>query len=1342
MSKRRSGDDELNVAQAEPDLSNLTEHQRHVVTAQTFTAKQTPISYFALFRFATPFELAINILGLICAIAAGTTQPLLTVVFSSLTNTFNEFGRAAGALDGTPSAQAIYEGARRNLLDEASKNVLYLLYIGIGMLITTYLYIGAWTYTGECSTRRIREKYLAATLRQNVAWHDATGAGAITSHIENDTHLVQEGISEKIPIMAMYVSTFFAGFVVAFIQSWRLTLVLLVIVPVIGVVGGVMEAFSAKYKKISLDELSLGSTLGEEVFSSIRNAHAFGTQVKLARLYDTYNQRALAVGRKFALTTGVGLSGFFFVVYAAYGLAFYAGCQFILKGYMNAGEVIGTFLAVLIGAFSLSEVAPKAQSVAFAIAAGTKLFSTIDRKPVIDSSSPAGLRPDSCQGMFQLEKVDAIYPSRPNVQVLFGFDAIFPPGKMTALVGGSGSGKSTVVALLERWYDVVGGVIKLDGVPIQDLNLKWLRSQIGLVSQEPTLFAGSVAENIGYGLIDKFQEDTPDQRQLRIVEAAKSANAHGFISQLPEGYDTLIGERGMLLSGGQKQRIAIARAIIGDPKVLLLDEATSALDTASEAIVQEALDRASAGRTTVAIAHRLSTIKNADQIIVMSAGSKIESAMTNENGVSAHAQLLSIADGAYSQLVAAQKLREEAGNDGASHENMSSSSSTLSDDEDKVVPGEMTREQAEKLAELEKPQFENLQRTGTGRSAASEVLARQLQEEEGLAQKRKKLGLFRILARLMNVNRDQRWQYLIILGCSTLVGAVYPAFSLIFAGAVTDLGRDPTTDRAALEAGGNKWGLWSFVTAVMAAISVGFQAYFAAQMGEVLARSMRFQTFAATLRQDISYFDRDENSTGHLTSRVTDLAQKVNSLLGITGAIIVQNIAVIVIGSIIALVFAPKVAGVSLALVPLNLIAGFARLYVVELKDEVNKKSHGASAQMACESAAAIRTVASLRREEGCCDLYSAKLDEPQRRTNRAAVKSGFLYALSQAFAFWVIALVFWYGSRQLASGEISTRDFFVALISSTFASIETGAVFSYVPDVSKAKGAATTFFDLVDSRPVIDAEDPAGEKLALIKTDEKAISASGRITFKNVHFRYASRPHVRVLRGLDLEIPAGSTVAIVGPSGSGKSTIIQLVERFYDPLAGQVQVDGIDISTYNIQSYRSNVALVSQEPTLYAGTVKFNITLGAMKPAEQVTQSEIEQACRDANIHDFIMSLPDGYNTEVGGKGTQLSGGQKQRIAIARALIRDPRILLLDEATAALDSQSERVVQAALDKASKGRSTIAVAHRLSTIQNADLIYVLKDGKVAERGKHSELLAKRGIYFELVAQQSLEKRAA
>jgi ATP-binding cassette subfamily B (MDR/TAP) protein 1 len=279
---------------------------------------------------------------------------------------------------------------------------------------------------------------------------------------------------------------------------------------------------------------------------------------------------------------------------------------------------------------------------------------------------------------------------------------------------------------------------------------------------------------------------------------------------------------------------------------------------------------------------------------------------------------------------------------------------------------------------------------------------------------------------------------------------------------------------------------------------------------------------------------------------------------------------------------------------------------------------------------------------------------------------------------------------------------------------------------MGKAHHSAQQLKTLFDRKPVIDTWSNDGERVEHVE---------GTIEFRDVHFRYPSRPEQPVLRGLNLDIRPGQYVALVGASGCGKSTTIALLERFYDPLAGGVYIDGKEISTLNVNEYRSFVALVSQEPTLYQGSIKDNILLGS--PLDHVPDEAIEFACREANIYDFIVSLPEGFNTIVGSKGALLSGGQKQRIAIARALIRDPKVLLLDEATSALDSESEHVVQAALDKAAKGRTTIAVAHRLSTIQKADVIYVFDQGRIVEAGTHSELMRKNGRYAELVNLQSL-----
>ena len=372
--------------------------------------------------------------------------------------------------------------------------------------------------------------------------------------------------------------------------------------------------------------------------------------------------------------------------------------------------------------------------------------------------------------------------------------------------------------------------------------------------------------------------------------------------------------------------------------------------------------------------------------------------------------------------------------------------------------------------------------------------------------------------------------------------------------------------------------------------------------------------------------------------------------------------------------------------------------------------------------------MASLTTETEIYTDYRDQLANQARTSFRSNLRLSALYAFSQSAMFLAIALGFWYGGTLIGSGEYSLFQFFICFSEIIFGAQSAGTVFSFAGDMSKAKNAAAELKLLMDRTPTIDPWSEDGETLDHVE---------GTLEFRDVHFRYPTRPDVSVLRGLNLTVKPGQYIALVGASGCGKSTTIALLERFYDPLAGGVYIDGKEISSLNLNDYRSHIALVSQEPTLYQGTIKDNILLGADRGV--ISDERIIQACKDANIYEFILSLPDSFATEVGSKAALLSGGQKQRIAIARALLRDPKILLLDEATSALDSESEKVVQAALDAAAKGRTTIAVAHRLSTIQKADLIYVIDKGVVVERGTHTELMTLRGRYRELVSLQSLEK---
>ncbi|KAK9367521.1 P-loop containing nucleoside triphosphate hydrolase protein [Lipomyces kononenkoae] len=1258
-----------------PEEADILRNQVQVTPVQ--------MSFFKLYRYATRYDIAVLIFGYFCSIVAGALLPIMTIVFGQLSQTFVTYF----AYGGTPEA----------FQHEIDKYTLYFVYLGIGMIVFTFVETYIHIDRGEVLSSRIREQYLLATLRQNIGYFDKLGSGEITTRITADTNLVQEGMSEKVGLILTGVATFVSAFVIGFIKSWKLTFILLSVVVAIVVTMGFLSTFMAKFALRSLEGYSVGGTLAEEVISSVRNVQAFGVQDRLANEYDKY----LRITEKWGFRQGAALAIMFgtlwFYIYCNYALAFWEGSRFVEWGSSSVGAVISVLMSMMIGAFSLGQIGPNVRSITSGISAASKIFATIDRQSIIDATSEEGEILDSINGDIELKDVKFIYPSRPDVTILEDMNLKIPAGNTVALVGSSGSGKSTIVGLVERFYQPISGVVSLDGHDITKLNTKWLRQQIALVSQEPTLFGCSVYENVAYGLIGTKYENAPeDEKRRLIIEACEQANAWDFIQTLPEGLETNVGERGFLMSGGQKQRIAIARAIVSNPKVLLLDEATSALDTKSEGIVQDALDKAAKSRTTIVIAHRLSTIKDADLIVVMSKGKIIEQGKHND---------LLDKRGMYYELVEAQKIEK-----------------LKQFDEDKdAESGESEYAAEEKELEYrEDTNILDMTRTRTKQSISSVAVANRVVSQQ------KKYGIWNSMVMLFNMNRPELPIMSVGIMSAVINGLAYPVLSVFFAKCVSAFEVTPAQYpqmRSTINFYSGMFFMLAWVEGIAYVVTFSLLSY----VSQKLVRRIRFQSFRQMLRQDIAYFDREENTTGSLTSTLSKDAQSVEGLSGATLGQILLSTVTVVAGTILSLAVAWKLALVAFACMPIMVGCGFLRFYMLQHFQEQAKVAYDRSASFACEATGAIRTVASLTREEDVFLKYRAEIEGQVTSSRISTLRSSFLYGLSQGLTLFIMALVFWYGSTQLKNHTYSTVQFFICFISVVFGSQSAGTVFSFAPDMGKAKQAAENIQTLFHSIPQVDSWSTDG-----IVPQE----VEGNIEFQDVHFRYPTRPEVPVLRGLNLTVHKGQYVALVGSSGCGKSTTIGLIESFYIPLAGKILMDGQDISTLNVNAYRSHIALVQQEPVLYAGSIRYNISLGS---PEDVTEEEIYAASRQANIHDFIMSLPDGYDTLCGTKGALLSGGQKQRIAIARALIRHPKILLLDEATSALDSESEKVVQEALDKAAKGRTTIAVAHRLSTIQNADVIYVFENGKVLESGTHQELLANRAKYYELVQLQALER---
>ncbi|CAG8589114.1 1899_t:CDS:10 [Acaulospora morrowiae] len=1238
---------------------------------------QEDITFLQLFRYATPFDRAIVALGTILALLNGAAMPLLTIIFSDAIQAFSMFTLSV-------RENGFTEAAADNLYSTIMSKVKLFLILGVVVLAISYKQMAIWMILGERQAKRVRQIYYEAILRQDISFFDSVSTGDIITRISSDINLFQEGISEKVGLVIQYVSTFITGFIIGFTKGWLLTLVLCSVFPLLAITGGFMGKLLAASTLQGQDAYAAAGSVAEQVLSGIRTVTAFGGQERELRRYVSKLQVAYFAGRKKAAITGVSLASILFIVFCAFGLAFWYGSILVVDGKLNGGQVLNVFFSILIGAISLGHASPNISAIGNSLGAAKNLFSVIDRVPVINSADPSGtkLTKSSVKGRLEFRNIDFYYPSRPDVQVLKNFNLDIEAGQTIALVGGSGSGKSTIVGLLERFYNPTKGQIFLDGENINDINIKSLRAQIGLVGQEPVLFPESIRQNIAWGTAP----DTPEADLDEIIEACKKSNAHEFINDLPNKYDTNVGEKGSLMSGGQKQRIAIARALIKDPPILLLDEATSALDTESERLVQEALDAASSNRTTIVIAHRLSTIKNVDKIVVMSKGEILE--------VGHHEELIS-KRGVYYGLVQAQELKTKG----------DTSKSVLFPEDEKdedLLDYKRDNNNIKITVEDEKRLEMALCKISTNESITKSIIEKEFKE------KAKQPAPFTRVFKL------QRPEYvLMFFGAvsAAINGTIMPLFSIIFA---TLLDVFSKIDRPhELRHDANFWALMFILLGIASFLANFFQNFLFILSGERLTKRLRTITFEKLLKQDIGYFDDERNSTGILTSKLALDASRVEGLTGTLMGSILQTGTNMIAGMIIAFASGWKLALVVLAITPAILISGYIQMKALAGFGAKTAKAYEESGQIVQQSVSNIRTIASLTREDTFKDLYKTSIRKPHRISLKGSIISSIGFGLSQGAMFFVYALAFWYGERLIENQEYNMKQMMKVLFAIVFSSIAAGQASTFAPNSAKAKIAALSIFEILDHHSRIDPTQNEGK--------DRPTPVTGSANIRDAYFNYPARPNIKIHCGLNLSISPGQTVALVGGSGSGKSTVISLLLRFYDVQSGEVNMENVNVKQWNLEYLRRNMALVGQEPVLFDLTIGENIAYGK----EECTQEEILESAKKANIHTFISSLPEGYNTPVGERGTQLSGGQKQRIAIARALIRNPKLLLLDEATSALDSESEKIVQNALDRASAQRT------------NADLILVVKKGKIAEQGKHFDLIAKRGLYYDLVNRQIL-----
>ncbi|KAJ3338547.1 Multidrug resistance protein 1 [Gonapodya sp. JEL0774] len=1305
------------------------------------------ITVSQLFRFASRSDLFLLVIGLAGSAVRGAMQPMVSLLLNSIISAIYILPSGTGPK--TPAQQAALDTFR----NEVNNAVIWYCVFGAISAVAGYAQSAALTVSAENQLKTIREQYFKAILRQDVGWFDENMTGDLTSRLQSDTGLVKGGMGEK-------------------------ALVLTALIPLNLITIQIMGRFLGTFVALQQTWLANASTIVQQVFSGIRTVHSFGGFEKSRIKYEKMLEEAARYGGFVAFTTGIGLGSVFLFMFSMQGycilegLGYYFAATLVYNGEYTGGQAINVFFAMLMAIFALSSVGNDISQLSVAQGAAYKIWHTIDRKSPIDSWKEDGDKPAGVKGDIIFKNVSFYYKSRPDQMILDDFSLDIPAGSKVALVGESGSGKSTIVKLVMRFYDSTEGTLTFDGKDITSINVTWLRRQMGIVGQEPALFDGSIRANILMG-IPNLENFNPTELEQKVLRAIKMANAE-FVLNLPAGLDTMVGERGAMLSGGQKQRIAIARAVIGEPKVLLFDEATSALDTASEKVVQRAIDKASENRTSITVAHRLSTIKNADMIVVMSHGKIVECGSHNE---------LVAKKGAYSRLVEAQKLKEAAEAVGGAEEDedefVEIDETDLHDAAGGAADGAIamteTRKSSGRIGITDsKP---SSKRSGTDEKG-TRIAGKRIVSAKAIAERRssskvaidgRKLNSKVDIAKALEaaekeeeeMKKSEREKYAevpipwgeivklsmpsmrwIIVGSigSMGAGAVQPCMSILLSGMLTAFGK---TGQAILD-DAKFYAILYFVLGVAQLIIFGGYIGAWGVAGEQFTLRLRTKFFYSLVTQEIAYFDDPRNNVGALTAKLADDATQVKSLFNDVLSAGLQIVGTLVAGLTIAFIHGWKFTLVVVATLPVFVAAFVVQSRTQSFFGRASRVETIETNKIANEAISQIRTVAMLTKEKLFWDRYCHDLIPPYQKAVKGAVTSAIAAGASAAIQFLFTGFAWWYGGTLVYNGEYSGAQLQQVLFALLFTAMSLGRASAFAPSFSKAQISAGAVFSVIHRTPSINA----------VGSDGASPPSTGDVEAKELHFTYPFRNSFPVLRGVNISAKAGQTVALVGPSGSGKSSTIGLIERFYDVTEGSMNVDGTNVRDWNITSLRSRMALVGQEPVLFEGSIAENISYG-MPEGSVVTQEMIQAAAKQANAFNFISQLKNGFETEVGESGGLL------RIAIARALIRNPKFLLLDEATSALDSESEKVVQAALDDASKGRTTVVIAHRLSSIQNADCIYgkvhdfcllrhgispfrgllVINAGLVEEYGTHEKLMENKGLYWELAQQQSLGANA-
>ncbi|KAH7681722.1 Xenobiotic-transporting ATPase protein [Dioscorea alata] len=929
------------------------------------------VSYIKLFSFADKKDVALMAIGTIAAMASGFSTPLMAFIFGDLLNTFAHANKA-------------------NVVPLVSKVIIKFVYLAIGSGVVSFLRVSCWIATGERQAARIRGLYLKSLLRQDIAFFDnEIATGEVIGRMSGDTILIQQAIGDKVGKFVLLVSTFFGGFIIAFIRGWHLSLVLMSSTPLIVITAGILSVIMSRLLTKGRTEYVEAGNVVEQTIGAIRTVASFTGEKLAISKYNQFIKAAYNSAVHQGIVSGVGIGTMMLIVISTYSLAIWYGAKLILQKGYDGGTIINIIVAVMNGGTSLSQVSPCMSAFGAGQVAAYKMFEIIKRKPTIDAYDTEGMVLEDLKGDIDLKDIIFSYPTRPDHLIFDGFSLHVPSGKTMALVGESGSGKSTVISLVERFYDPYGGEVLIDGVNIRNLSIKWIRENIALVSQEPILFTMTIGENIAYG------KEGATLKEIRT--AVELSNAANFIDNMPNGLDTMVGEHGTQLSGGQKQRIAIARSILKNPKILLLDEATSALDVESERIVQAALVKVLIDRTTIIVAHRLGTVKNVDTISVVHSGKLVEQG--------SHDDLIKYPEGAYSQLV---RLQENQKHD-EEEPPKQSKNMVLSNDRITTIVRSVSHR--------------STRRSSSGGSfvishdsSGEDDPIKALKKDESRACKQVSIK------RLALLNKPEA--LILTLGsiAAIISGLVQPVFGLWLSRAIETF-YEPLHE---LHKHANLWALRFLALGFVCFVVTPSQHYLFGMAGGKLIERVHSLSFERVLYQEISWFDEPSHCSGTIAARLSVDAMTVRSIVGDSLSFLVESMSTVITGLVIAMNANWKLACIVITLLPLLSVKEYAQMKFLKGFSVDAKVKYEEASQVANDAVGNIRTVASFCAEKRMMEAYQKKCEFPLRNDVRQGIITGLGVGFSSLVLYIGYAICFYVGASFIHHGSATFNEVFI----------------------------------------------------------------------------------------------------------------------------------------------------------------------------------------------------------------------------------------------------------------------------------------------------------------------------